>query len=142
LVVQVIVALVAVIDDAVTPERVNGVPSENVAVWEEPFSVAVTVAVWSESNVPAVTVNVAEVALAATLTDDGTVKTLDALLEIVTTVLLVEVLDRAIVQVVLAFDDKLFAVHCREETTGRVVTEDAPVTVSSSMMSSEALYPP
>ncbi len=81
---------------------------------------AVRVAVWSESSVPAVAVNVAEVALAATLTDDGTVNTVDALLESVTSVLLVEEFERVTVQVVLALDVRLAAVHCSEVTVGRV----------------------
>ena len=45
------------------------------AAADEPFSVAVTVAAWFETSVPVLAVNVAEVALAATLTEDGTVNT-------------------------------------------------------------------
>ncbi len=114
---------------------------------DELFSVAVRVAAWSESSVPAVAVNVAEVALAATLTDDGTVNTVDALLVSATSVLLVEELERFTVQVVLALDVRLAAMHCSEVTVGRLdggelEPEPVPVTVNSSMMSSEVLYPP
>ena len=63
--------------------------SDNVAGLDEPFNVAVTVAVWSETSAPVLAVNVTEVALAATLTEDGTVNWDGALLESVTTVLLV-----------------------------------------------------
>ncbi len=48
LVVQVIVAPDAVIEDAVIPEIVSGATNESVADLDEPFNVAVTVAVWSE----------------------------------------------------------------------------------------------
>ncbi len=88
-------------------------------------------------------VNVAEVALAATLTEDGTVNTDEALLESVTAVLLVVDFDRVTVQVVLALEARLAGRHCSEDTVGRVAGERAaPLTVNSSMMSSEALYPP
>ena len=78
---------------------------------DEPFNVAVTVAAWSESSAPVLAVNVAEVALAATLTEDGTVNRDEALLESVTTVLLVADLDRVTVQVVLALEARLAAAH-------------------------------
>ena len=54
---------------------------------------------------------VAEVALAATLTEDGTVSTVAALLARATTVLLEEALDKVTVQVVLALDARLAAAH-------------------------------
>ena len=78
---------------------------------DEPFNVAVTVAVWSETRMPVLAVNVAEVALAATLTEAGTVSRDEALLESVTTVLLVVDFDRVTVQVVLALEAKLAAEH-------------------------------
>ena len=78
---------------------------------DEPFNVAVTVAVWSESSAPVLAVNVAEVALAATLTEDGTVNRDGALLESGTTVLLVVDFDRVTVQVVLALEARLEAAH-------------------------------
>ena len=78
---------------------------------DEPFNVAVTVAVWSETSAPVLAVNVAEVALAATLTEDGTVNAEEALLESVTTVLLVAEFDRVTVQVVLALEARLAAEH-------------------------------
>jgi len=90
-------------------------------------------------------VNVAEVTLAARLTEDGTVNTVEALFESATTVLPAEVLERLIVQVVLALEDRLLAAHCSEVTVGRVGGVDAaaePITVNSSMMSSDTLYPP
>jgi hypothetical protein len=69
------------------------------------------VAAWSESSAPVLAVNVAEVALAATLKEDGTVNRDDALLESMTTVLLVVDFDRVTVQVVLALEAKLPAAH-------------------------------
>ena len=78
---------------------------------DEPFNVAVTEAVWSETRMPVLAVNVAEVALAATLTEAGTVNRDAALLESVTTVLLVVDFDRVTVQVVLALEAKLAAEH-------------------------------
>jgi hypothetical protein len=79
---------------------------------DEPFNVAVTVAVWSETRVPVLAVNVAEVALAETLTEDGTVNWDGALSESVTTVLLLVVdFDRVTVQVVLALEARLAATH-------------------------------
>jgi hypothetical protein len=78
---------------------------------DEPFNVAVTVAVWSETRVPVLAVNVAEVALVAMLTEDGTVNWDGALLESVTTVLLVADFDRVTVQVVLALEARLEAAH-------------------------------
>jgi hypothetical protein len=78
---------------------------------DEPFNVAVTVAVWSETSVPVLAVNVAEVALDATVTEDGTVNTAGALLARATTVLLEDVLDMVTEQVVLEFDARLAAAH-------------------------------
>ena len=92
-------------------ERVTGATRESVAGLDEPFNVAVTAAVWSESSAPVLAVNVAEVALAATLTEDGTVNWDGALLESVTTVLLVVDFDRVTVQVVLALEARLAAAH-------------------------------
>ena len=63
---------------------------ERVTDWDEPFSEAVTVAVWSASSAPVLAVKVAEAALAATVTEGGTVNTDGALLESATTVLLEE----------------------------------------------------
>jgi hypothetical protein len=71
----------------------------------------VTVAVWSETRVPVLAVNVAEVALVAMLTEDGTVSRDKALLESATTVLLVVDFDRVTVQVVLALEARLEAAH-------------------------------
>ena len=85
--------------------------SDNVTGSDEPSNVAVTVAVWSESSALVLAVNVAEVTLAATLTEDGTVNRDEALLESVTTVLLVADFDRVTVQVVLALEARLAAAH-------------------------------
>ena len=90
---------------------IAGATRESVAAADEPFNVAVTVAAWSETRVPVLAVNVAEVALAATLTEDGTVNWDGALLESATTVLLVADFDRVTVQVVLALEARLAAVH-------------------------------
>ena len=89
----------------------TGATRESVAGLDEPFNVAVTVAVWSESSAPVLAVNVAEVALAATLTEDGTVNRDEALLESVTTVMLVVDFDAVTVQVVLALEARLAAAH-------------------------------
>ena len=89
----------------------TGAISEILAAWDEPFNVAVTVTFWSETSAPVLAVNVAEVALAATLTEDGTVNWDGALLESVTTVPLVVDFDRVTVQVVLALDARLAAAH-------------------------------
>ena len=89
----------------------TGATRESVAGLDEPFSVAVTVAVWSESSAPVLAVNVAEVALAATLTEDGTVNRDEALLDSATTVMLVVDFDAVTVQVVLALEARLAAAH-------------------------------
>jgi hypothetical protein len=127
-VIQAIVAPDAVIALAVVPEIVRGATSEMLAVAEEPFKVAVTVAVWSETSAPVLIVNVAEAALAATLTEDGTVNRVEALSESVTAVLLPVVLltlefDSVTVQVVVALDTRLAAAHCREEMVGSVAVD-------------------
>ena len=79
--------------------------------------------------------NVAEVALAATLTEDGTVNKVEALLESATAVLLGADFDRVTVHVVLALEARLAAAHCSEDTVGRVASEsvagaDAPFSVA------------
>ena len=72
---------------------------------------------------PVETLNVAAVAVAATVTEAGTVSADDALLVKATTVALVDAFDNVTVQVVLLFDTKLAAVqlsavvtvdHCKE----------------------------
>ena len=88
-----------------------GATNEIVAAADEPFNVAVTVADWFETSVPVLAVNVAEVALAATLTEDGTVNRVEALLESATEVLAVVDFDRVTVQVVLALEARLAAAH-------------------------------
>ena len=55
--------------------------------------------------------NVAEVALPATLTEEGTFNAEGALLESVTTALLAEEFDRVTVQVVLALEVRLAVAH-------------------------------
>ena len=89
----------------------TGATSESVTGLDEPFNVAVTVAVWSETSAPVLAVNVAEVALAATLTEEGTVNRDEALLESATTVLLVEDFERVTVQMVLALEARLVVAH-------------------------------
>jgi hypothetical protein len=90
-----------------------------------------------------VAVKVAEVVLAATLTEAGTVNTDGTLLESATTVLVAVAFDSMTVQVVLALEARLAAGHCSEDIVGRVAGGIAgPVTVTSSMMSSLASYPP
>ena len=104
-------------------DTIASVVREIVADWDEPFRLAVMLADWSARSEPVLAVKVAEVALAATLTEGGTVSTAAALLASVTTLLLVVDLDRVTVQVVLAFAARLVAAHCREDTAGRVVSE-------------------
>src|ERR1019366_3160673 len=142
--VQVVLALEARLAAAhCRAERVAGASREGGADVEEPFSVAVRVAVWSKTSVPVVAVKVAEVALAGTLTEEGTVNADGALLASATTELPAVDLDRVTVQVVLALEARLAAAHCSEDVVGRVAGGIAgPVTVSSSMMSSLASYPP
>lgn len=114
LVVQAIVAPDAVIADAVIPEMVTGAAgatSESEAAADEPFNVAVRVADWFETSALVLAVNLAEVVLAATLTEDGTVNRDGPLLESVTTVLVVVDVDRVTVHVVLALEAKLATAH-------------------------------
>ena len=123
LVVQEMVAPDAVMADEAVAETVRGAISDTLAVADEPFNVAETVTAWSASRAPAPAVKVAEVAPAATLTEDGTVNTEDALSDSVTAVLLVGDFVNVTVQVVLAFEARLAAAHCNEETIGRAVSE-------------------
>src|SRR5437016_2188859 len=93
--VQVVLALEAkVVAAHCRVEMAGRVVSESVAVWDEPFSVAVMVADWSAGNAPVLAVKVAEAAFAGTLTEGGTVSTDGALLESTTAVLLVTDFDR------------------------------------------------
>ena len=57
----------------VNAEMSTGATSVKVAVWEAPFRAAVMVAVWVVVIVPTVAVKVAEVALAGTMAEAGTV---------------------------------------------------------------------
>ena len=57
----------------VSAEIAVGATRLRVAVWEAPFRVAVTVALWLVVSVPAVAVKLAEVLLAATVTEAGSV---------------------------------------------------------------------
>jgi hypothetical protein len=80
-------------------------------------------------------VKVAEVALAATLTEAGMVKRVGALLASVTTVLTVAAFDSVTVHVVLALEARLAAPHCRvervtEATNDRVTVLDEPFSVA------------
>jgi hypothetical protein len=84
---------------------------ETVVVTEVPFTVAVIVADWSESIVPMLTKNVAEVALAATITAEGTVNRKGALLESGTTVLLENALAKVRVHAMLVFEVTMDGVH-------------------------------
>ena len=91
---------------------------------EEPFSVAVMVADWSAVRVPVEAVNVAEVALAGTATDEGTVNAVEALLESVTTELLLADFDSVTVQVALALEARVAGAHCSEvRVTGAATNE-------------------
>ena len=66
---------------------------------------------------------VALVALAATLNEVATLSADGRLLESVTVVLVAADFDRPTVQVVLALEARLAAVHCKEETVGSVVND-------------------
>jgi hypothetical protein len=136
LLVQETVAPDDVMPDAVIPERLIGATNESVAGVEDPLNVAVTVAVWSDSRAPVLAVNVAEVALAGTLTEDGTVNTDGTLLESVTTVLLALDFARVTVQDVFALEVRLATTHCRDVIVGgavvvieRVAAADEPANV-------------
>ena len=87
------------------------VVSETVVDWEDPFRAAVRVADWSEGRAPVLAVKVAEVALAATLTEGGMVSTDGALLESVTTLALEVDFEMVTVQVVLALAARLPLLH-------------------------------
>ena len=101
-----------------------GAANESVAGTEEPLKVAVMVAVWSAVRVPVEAVKVAEVALAGTLTEEGTFNAVEALLASATTELPVGALDRATVQVALALDARVAGAHCSEvRVTGAATSE-------------------
>jgi len=123
LVVQVTVAPDEVMADTLVSETVSGAISERVVVLEVPFRLAVIVAVWSEASAPAVAVNVAELELAGTLMEAGTVNPVTALLKSATAVLPADGFDRATVQVVLALETRLAAAHCSEDMVESVVRE-------------------
>ena len=73
---------------------------------------------------PVVTVNVALVAAAATVTDDGTVRTLAIAPPIVTAAPPAgAAADRVTVQVVLAFEPRVPVPHCSHETTAATLRE-------------------
>ena len=65
-------------------------------------------------------VNVAEEALAATLTEAGMVNCDDTLLASRTVALLMVGFDKVTVQVVLTLGNRVAAAHCSEEIVGRV----------------------
>jgi hypothetical protein len=109
--------------DTVVSETVRDVASESAAVADDPLRVAVRVAAWSGNEAPALAVKVAEVALAATLTEEGTVNAAMALLDSATRVLPAAAFDSVTVQVVLALAVRLVAAHCREDTVVSVVRE-------------------
>jgi hypothetical protein len=94
---------------------------ENVTGLDEPLKEAVTVAVWSAESVPVAAVKVADVELAGTRTDDGTVNTVGAVLVSATVAPAPEAaLDNVAVQVVEALAARLILTHWREE---RVIAE-------------------
>ena len=64
--------------------------------------------------------NVAEEALAATLTEAGMVNWDEALLASRTVALLMVGFDKVTVQIVLALGNRVAAAHCSEEIVGRV----------------------
>jgi phosphoenolpyruvate-protein kinase (PTS system EI component) len=76
-----------------------------------PFKLAVIVANWSEGIAPVLAVKVAELALAGTVTEEGTVNTDGALLARLTTVPLLADLDRVTVQVALALEARVEGAH-------------------------------
>ena len=85
--------------------------SESVTDLEEPFRVAVTVAVWSASSAPVLAVKVAEVALAATVTEGGTVGRMGRCWRAQLRCCWRRISDRVTVQVVLALEARLAAAH-------------------------------
>ena len=80
-------------------------------------------------TVPARTENVAQIALAGTLTEGGMVNRDGVLPERVTTVLLVVEFDRVIVQVVSELEARLVTAHCSEDKgcAFATVTETLPL---------------
>jgi hypothetical protein len=112
--VQAVLAFAATVEGVhLRAETVTGPAdtSERVVGTAEPFREAVIVAVWSAVRAPAVAVKVAEVALAGTLTEAGTVNTVEALLESVTTEVLVADFERVTVQVALALEARVAGAH-------------------------------
>ena len=93
------------------------------AAAEVPLNVAVTVADWSAASGPVLTVKVEELDVGTTCAADGTFNADGALSESVTIVSLVADFDSLTVQVVLAFEGRLAAVHCRLETVMGEVSE-------------------
>jgi hypothetical protein len=96
------------------PDKVEpGAISEIVAAADVPLYVAVTVADWSVVSAPVLTVKVEELSLGATCVEDGTLK-MDGALS-ATIVSFCADFDSLTVQVVLAFEARLPAPHCRLE---------------------------
>jgi hypothetical protein len=98
-------------------DTLAGVCKETVMDAADPLSDAVRVAVWSAARLPVEIPNVAEVELAGTVRDAGAVKTVAALLDIVTAEPPVgAALESVTVQVVLAFAPSALGVHTKDDT--------------------------
>src|SRR4029077_18044043 len=99
----------------VREDRLTGASKEIVTGDEVPFRDAVTVALALDVTVPAVAIKEAEVEVAGTMTEEGTVKV--GLLEASETAVppAGATLDNVTVQEVLAFEARLEAVHVRED---------------------------
>jgi hypothetical protein len=95
-----------------------GGTSDTVALLEDAFKEAVIVAVCGEEILPVLAVKVAEPALAATVTDAGTVIPAPVPVRVTTTPPAGAAFDSVTVQEVLAFDVRLAAAHWSAVTSG------------------------
>jgi hypothetical protein len=122
-IVHVVLALEARLDAAhlKTDKEVAALMSEMVAAADVPLYVAVTVADWSAVSAPVVTVNVEELSFGAICVEEGTLKT-DGAFSATIVSFCVE-FDNLTVQVVLAFEARLVAPHCRLESVIGAVSD-------------------
>jgi len=99
----------------------SGAVSESTAAFDEPLRDAVIIAVCAVGMAPVLAVKLAAVAVAATVTEVGNVRTLGRAPATVTEAPPKgAAADNVTVQVVVALEMSVAAVHCREEITGAV----------------------
>jgi hypothetical protein len=122
---------------------ITGAVNATLAVWELPFSDAVTVALWSDVNEPAVRVNEADVADIGTVTEEGAVREAELLVR--ATVVLFRTAElRLTAQVVVIPELRLLLPHVTEVTVTGVAPETLPPAVETphESPSEEASEPP